>query len=222
MAFTGRQSAPNGLKSPMVYRPTIEEFADFSKFVEKIEVEDEAHKAGICKIIPPKEWVPRKNGYNINDLDIVIEGPIKQKFNLVDRYLKNCYQTTSEAQPKMSVQDYYKLATSDEYKLPPRLEGNFNEIERKYWQNIKFKPPIYGCDVSQSLSDPDLEIWNLGKLDTIMKYVTEDLDTVIQGVTSPYLYFGMWKATFSWHVEDMDLYGINMIHYGKINMIIKK
>ena len=24
-----------------------------------------AHKAGLAKIIPPKEWVPRKAGYNL-------------------------------------------------------------------------------------------------------------------------------------------------------------
>ena len=35
-----------------------------------------AHKAGIARIIPPKEWVPRRNGYD--DLDIMIPAPITQ------------------------------------------------------------------------------------------------------------------------------------------------
>ncbi len=33
-------------------------------------------------------------------------------------------------------------------------------------------------------------------------------------MNSPYLYFGMWRATFCWHVEDSDLHAINFIHHG--------
>ena len=58
-----------------------------------------------------------------------------------------------------------------------------------------------------------MNIWNVAKLDTCLDAVKED-NRGIQGVTTPYLYFGMWRATFPWHVEDMDLYSINYIHTG--------
>ena len=110
------------------------------------------------------------------------------------------------------IPEYYRMATSSQFMTPTHQDDD--DLERKYWKSVKYVPPIYGCDVSNSISDPDLKIWNIAKLDSVLKYVSEDLETQISGVNTPYLYFGMWKATFSWHVEDMDLYGINMVHHG--------
>lgn len=61
-----------------------------------------------------------------------------------------------------------------------------------------------------SLFNPDMNVWNVANLPNLLNQVSVKLP----GVNTPYLYFGMWKATFAWHVEDMDLYSINYIHFG--------
>ena len=50
----------------------------------------------------------------------------------------------------------------------------------------------------------------MSNLDNLLKLC----ENKIAGVTHPFGYFGMWKSTFSWHVEDMNLYGINVVHFG--------
>ena len=73
-------------QSIMVFRPTWEEFKDFNKYLEFIEASG-AHKAGLAKIIPPKEWVPRRSGYNLEKnkdiADLRIPQPICQVTSMV-------------------------------------------------------------------------------------------------------------------------------------------
>ena len=85
------------------------------------------------------------------------------------------------------------------------------EPEREFWRNITGKPPLYGADISGTITDKTQKIWNISHLGTILDEV---LDVKIEGVNTAYLYFGMWRSSFAWHTEDMDLYSINYLHYG--------
>ncbi|KAI8331725.1 JmjC domain, hydroxylase-domain-containing protein [Chlamydoabsidia padenii] len=84
------------------------------------------------------------------------------------------------------------------------------ELERVYWRNLTFTQPMYGADMSGTLFDPSVKAWNVNKLDNVLNQI----GVTLPGVNTPYLYFGMWKSTFPWHVEDMDLYSINYLHFG--------
>ncbi|GAA5970325.1 hypothetical protein JCM11641_001664 [Rhodosporidiobolus odoratus] len=88
------------------------------------------------------------------------------------------------------------------------------EFERRYWRTLTFgEAPIYGADMAGSLFTPDTSAWNVASLGDILPRLAPQA-CQIPGVVSPYLYFGMWRATFAWHVEDADLYSINYIHFG--------
>ncbi|ORZ14224.1 JmjC domain, hydroxylase-domain-containing protein [Absidia repens] len=84
------------------------------------------------------------------------------------------------------------------------------DLERIYWRNLTFTQPMYGADMSGTLFDESVKSWNVNRLDNVLNQIGETLP----GVNTPYLYFGMWKSTFPWHVEDMDLYSINYLHFG--------
>ncbi|XP_053971736.1 uncharacterized protein LOC128872756 [Hylaeus volcanicus] len=190
-----------------VFRPTYEEFKDFTKYVEYMESKG-AHKAGLAKVIPPPEWIPRKGSYNLDDLNLTIPAPICQ----VVTGKQGLYQQINIQKKSMTVKEYSKLANSERYSTPRHFD--YEDLERKYWKNITYVAPIYGADVSGSLTDPDVKEWNINHLGTILDYVNKDYGISIDGVNTAYLYFGMWKTTFAWHTEDMDLYSINYLHFG--------
>lgn len=102
------------------------------------------------------------------------------------------------------------------------LNGEFNinaaeftterceELEQLYWRSLGYAEPMYGADMLGSLFLENTTSWNVAQLPNVLDLMEEK----IPGVNDAYLYAGLWKASFSWHLEDQDLYSINYLHFG--------
>ncbi|KAK2072004.1 hypothetical protein P8C59_006383 [Phyllachora maydis] len=144
------------------------------------------------------------------------QGPVTRRMGGVSRQAKPKTQSTSARRKYMrregsamidetAFKDWdYWMDVSDY--TPERCE----ELERTYWKTLTYAPPLYGADLPGTLFDDDTESWNLNKLPNLL----DVLGTKVPGVNTAYLYLGMWKATFAWHLEDVDLYSINFLHFG--------
>ncbi|KAF8556709.1 JmjC-domain-containing protein [Imleria badia] len=89
------------------------------------------------------------------------------------------------------------------------------KLERQYWRNCGLgRPAWYGADSQGSLYTDETKVWNVAHLPSFLSRLLPSSSNGLPGVNLPYLYFGMWRATFAWHVEDMDLFSINYIHFG--------
>ncbi|XP_061101469.1 lysine-specific demethylase 4C-like [Conger conger] len=206
MAAVEGDSPPNPACKIMTFRPSMEEFRDFNQYLVHMETQG-AHRAGLAKVIPPSGWRPRRSYDDIDEL--VIQAPIQQ---MVAGQSGLFTQYNIQKKP-LKVQEFRRLANSNQYCTPRYV--NYEDLERKYWRNLTFLSPIYGADVSGSLYDEGVEEWNIGHLNSILDVIEEECGVSIQGVNTPYLYFGMWKTSFTWHTEDMDLYSINYLHFGE-------
>ncbi|XP_522155.4 lysine-specific demethylase 4E [Pan troglodytes] len=198
-------SPQNTSHTIMTFYPTMEEFTDFNKYVAYMESQG-AHQAGLAKVIPPKEWKARQMYDDIED--ILIATPLQQ----VTSGQAGVFTQYHKKKKAMTVGKYRRLANSKKYQTPPHQ--NFADLEQRYWKSHPGNPPIYGADISSSLFEESTKQWNLGHLGTILDLLEQECGVVIEGVNTPYLYFGMWKTTFAWHTEDMDLYSINYLHFG--------
>lgn len=149
----GGTSSTGGIPRIQVFRPTWEEFKDFNAYILHIE-KCGAHKAGLAKIIPPPEWKPCKAGY---DMDRIGEMEIPAPISQVVQGKQGVYQLFNILKKPMKVRDFRRMAESPKYATPVHFD--YEELDRKYWRNIAYTPPIYGADVSGSLTDPDVKEW---------------------------------------------------------------
>lgn len=235
-----------------IFEPTFDEFKDFKTYVQSIE--SYGMKFGLIKIIPPAEWSGKFLDKDAIE-KFVIKHPIIQQFDSGGLKCGIYRQLNIEKKRILSIKDWYKLSTSNQFDSPVLLDNItgqmlkyrtvkkqtkktkvdqhcierevateeiirkpklFNaeyltHLEKFYWKNICFQDTMYAADILGSLFKKDCpeNTWNISKLDNLLNRYPP-----IPGVNIPYLYLGMYKSTFAWHVEDMDLCSINYIHFG--------
>lgn len=119
-------------------------------------------------MIPPPEYIPRKMGYKIDELNVDIPAPIEQ----IVSGKQGIYQQINVQKRLMTVRQFQELARSERYRTPKHFD--YEDLERKYWKNVTYISPIYGADVSGTLTDTDVDSWNINKLGTILDYVNKD------------------------------------------------
>jgi|EP01047_Picozoa_sp_COSAG01_P035568 hypothetical protein len=121
-------------------------------------------------------------------------------------------------QKALTVREFQEQANSPKFCAPASLaehvvSKNYEAIEASFWKNLSYgEPPSYGADMSGSIFPKDMHTWNLDQLDTMLHRLMNERE--LPGVLSAYLYFGMWRAFFGIHVEDMNLFSINYLHFG--------
>jgi hypothetical protein len=118
--------------------------------------------------------------------------------------------------------------------------ASVEQLERKFWKRLgpTMQPPMYGADMEGTLfGTEECCGWNISKLHSCLQLLLSDphpqlpshnksttttttpttappAQEGIPGVTTPYLYFGMWASVFCAHTEDMHLLSINYLHAG--------
>ncbi|KAI5245704.1 hypothetical protein E4T43_02979 [Aureobasidium subglaciale] len=128
-----------------------------------------------------------------------------QQKSVSSRRMNNTTET-NDVYDEAAFKDFdYHMDDLDEF-TPERCA----ELETAYWKSLTFAQPMYAADMPGSLFKDECDIWNVAKLPNLL----DVLGTKVPGVNTAYLYMGMWKATFAWHLEDVDLYSINYIHFG--------
>lgn len=70
----------------------------------------------------------------------------------------NCgiYNPYSLVKKSRTVAQFKLEAESDRYKTP--VHENYDDLENIYWKTIKQNAPIYGADVSGSVTDDDVNV----------------------------------------------------------------
>lgn len=156
---------------------------------------------------------PKTEGYEIsnetlNDTNDKITE--KESDSNVNKKVQADLQENSESSPELILDTENEPIPDYNIDITPFTKERCEELEKIYWKTLTYAEPMYGADMSGSLFPDSVKSWNIANLPNVLDLIEEKLP----GVNEAYLYAGLWKATFAWHLEDQDLYSINYLHFG--------
>lgn len=218
-----------------VFRPSLEEFRDFQGFLDK--VEDEAYEYGILKIVPPEGWwLSSKQVEEKCDVDgefglCEIGNPVEQ--TVFGNH--GVFEVAHEMKGRMSIRRLRERGAErpsakggHEARESRSLRGSsgseYEQHEKRFWQSLTTTSngALYGADepclsvfkrLAGEAGEGAASDWFLDSMDhDPLRKACPDLK--LGGVTEPMLYVGSWRALFAWHIEDANLYSINLLHFG--------
>jgi len=185
---------------------------------------------GICKVTLPEGWWDQNGiakdttargdewqpGTPLGDYEV--EGPIKQHVSGIG----GVYEYSLLELPPTTIADFRNQA--DKYRIKQLgtavdddiSDNHCDTLARKFWKRLgpTMEPSMYGADMEGSLFDGDTACgWSLQQLDNCLQLLSVGAGA-LPGVTTPYLYIGMWASVFCAHTEDMNLLSINYLHAG--------
>ena len=160
---------PRDQTKPITFYPTLEELARFDQYVAGMESKG-AHKAGVAKIVPPKNWVARKAGYDLADVNKDIKTPVKQitsSLKVTSRAFIT--QNKQSSTTSLSIPEYHRLATSPK-NLPPS-HASLDELEQLYWKEVtedRAPSVTIRAEVQATLTDASQAVLNMASLSSII------------------------------------------------------
>lgn len=231
-SFLDRKSAYTRFASS--HSPSLTELkaVSFQSYVQSIlfnSQDDEKPQEGIAKITLPQggpkgiyedttargqEW---QQGTTLGDM--MVEGPIKQcvsgiggvyEYTLLDEKALPLWEFREKADRYREKQIGASIPNDNSY-----TDDCCHDLANRFWKRLgpTMASSMYGADMEGTLFDEgDSCGWNLGELESCLQLLSAEGN--VPGVTTPYLYFGMWASVFCAHTEDMNLLSINYLHAG--------
>lgn len=185
---------------------------------------------GMAKVTMPEGWysedgiaqdrTARGPGWQVGTSlgDMSISDPIQQIISGIG----GIYEYTLLDRPALTLTEFRDLADAYRKAQVGNVVSDENDddavelLARKFWKRVgpTMPPAMYGADMEGTLFEADAKClgWNLSQLDSCLQVLASSGH--VPGVTTPYLYIGMWASVFCAHTEDMNLLSINYLHAG--------